>query len=182
MLLLPVLFRFSICSLKIRSGSPALFLPLGRPILLCERRLAEGVLGSLEVRAVKLGGGNIGSAFSSSLVYLAELTEDGVPRPGEGIADRKSEGSTGVFGVQGFGGLGLVERLRLRPAKRVLKLELVLGSDGNVGVAGREVGVGNMLEGVDVLKFDPDNREEGRRIPVFIVLRVRDDSVESEEL
>jgi hypothetical protein len=80
----PALFRFSICSLRIRSGSPVLLLPLRRPIRL---ELGDEVMGNLEVRTAKLGGGNIGNAFSSSLLCLAKLVDD------EEIAERKvSEG------------------------------------------------------------------------------------------
>lgn len=44
-----------------------------------------------------------------------------------------------------------------------------------MGVVGREVGVGNELPVVAVLKLAPERRDAGRRIPVFIVLCVRVD-------
>lgn len=44
-------------------------------------------MGNLEFRTAKLGGGNIGNAFSSPLLCLAKLVDD------EEIAERKvSEG------------------------------------------------------------------------------------------
>ena len=68
--------------------------------------------------------------------------------------------------------MGPVERLKPMPV--MFELELVLANGRNVGVAGREVGVGNMLDVVEVLRVDPDSREEGRRMPVVVVLRPRE--------
>lgn len=62
------------------------------------------------------------------------------------------------------------------------KFELVLANGRNVGVAGREVGVGNMLDVVEVLRVDPDSREEGRRMPVVAILRPREVSFRLWEL
>ena len=76
--------------------------------------------------------------------------------------------------------LGPVERLKPMPV--AFELELVLANGRNVGVAGREVGVGNMLDVVEVLKVDPDSREEGRRMPVVVILRPREVSFRLWEL
>ncbi len=61
------------------------------------------------------------------------------------------------------------------------ELELALGDNRNDGVAGREVGVGNKLDVVDVLKVDPDSREEGRRTPLVVTLRLTEVSFRLEE-
>jgi len=75
--------------------------------------------------------------------------------------------------------LGLVERLK--PMPTACELELALGDNRNDGVAGREVGVGNKLDVVDVLKVDPDSREEGRRTPLVVTLRLTEVSFRLEE-
>ena len=59
----------------------------------------------------------------------------------------------------------------------MFELVLVLGNGRNVGVAGREVGVGSMLDVVEVLKVDPDSREEGRRVPAVVILRPMEVSI-----
>jgi len=58
-----------------------------------------------------------------------------------------------------------------------LEVELALGTGRKVGVAGREEEVGKKLDVDDVLRLDPDNCEEGRRMPLFIRFRARDASV-----
>jgi len=52
----------------------------------------------------------------------------------------------------------------------VLVRRLLVDSGSNVGVAGREVGVGIELPVVVVLRLAPERRDVGRRIPVFFVL------------
>ena len=88
--MVPALFRFSICSFRIRSGSPVLLLPFRRPIRPCEGEGDVEIVGNLEVRTAKLGAGNIGNAFSSSLPSWAKLGE------GEGIAERKVSEEWGI--------------------------------------------------------------------------------------
>lgn len=61
------------------------------------------------------------------------------------------------------------------------ELELAPGDNRNDGVTGREVGVGKKLDVVDVLKVDPDSREEGRRTPLVVALRPREVSFRLEE-
>lgn len=71
---------------------------LGRPILLCASAL-EG-MANFDVRE-GLADDNIGNGFSSSLLHLVELTEDGVSellRVGDETAERKKS----VGGRTGF--------------------------------------------------------------------------------
>ena len=75
--------------------------------------------------------------------------------------------------------MGHVERLK--PTPMGCELELALGENRNDGVAGREVGVGNKLDVVDVLKVDPDSREEGRRMPLVVALRTMEVSFRLDE-
>lgn len=72
----------------------------------------------------------------------------------------------------GFAPPGPVDRFS--PIPEVLLYRLDVGSGKNVGVAGREVGVGSELPVVAVLRLAPERRDAGRRIPVFIVPCARD--------
>lgn len=71
-----------------------LLLPFRRPIRLCEGEGDVEIVGNLEVRAAKIGAGNIGNVFSygfsSSLLSWAKLGK------GEGIAERKVSEECGI--------------------------------------------------------------------------------------
>jgi len=162
----------------------------GLPILLFESNEVEvpdeGTLDGGRMVMFVSSPGICGRALPPSLLYFEELVDDGVPEPGRGggIATGRSRGLKRPLDGGGIAVLdpnderfcwgwgvapGPVGRLSpVNPAVEAYRPPVGIGR--NVGVAGRDEGVGMELDVAVVLRLAPDSRDWGRRRPVGMVL------------
>lgn len=156
--------------------------PLGRPIRLFDSiDAAAGNLDGGRIVTFEWSEGSCGRVFRAPVLRSSrEEYDNGRSRARELV----SEGGEGVvavlvvlvprdarFDCEYTPVPGPVERFRpVIPAVVEYAYSPADGTGRNVGVAGREVGVGTELVVAVVLRLAPERRDCGRRIPVFVLL------------